>query len=218
MGVPGVGGVIQPNLVIPALVQVGLDNGTLRITGGIAREVATGRIFKHLKEIPLPEKDAAGAMSRAARMRINPKIAIPIGMVVTAVAGGATYFVKKRKQAEAANALNQVPECVSSFEESLRAYVDAGREGNLDVEIVTQLITNLDAVRVYRDGGNEVNFSLQQLEPLFALVIGHTPALAAAYSVAVDDLQDEEPSSETDTVVYLRRHLEAQRHILESAA
>jgi hypothetical protein len=213
-----VGGVIQPNLLIPPMVQLGLDNGTLRITGGIAREVANGRIFKHLKEIPLPEKDAAGAMSSAARMRLNPKIAIPIGLVVTAVAGGATYFAKKRKHAEVAPAVIEVPECVISFEESLRAYAYAGRAGNLDVEIVTQLITDLDAVKAYRDGGNEVHFSLDQLEPLFALVIGHTPTLAEAYSVEVDDLQDEEPSPESDTVMYLRRHLEAQRHILESAA
>ena len=54
--------------------------------------------------------------------------------------------------------------------------------------------------------------------PLFELVVAHTPTLAKAYSVEPDDLEEQHASFEGGTIVQLRRHLEAQRRILDEAA
>jgi hypothetical protein len=98
------------------------------------------------------------------------------------MAGTAVYVTKRRKKAVALVDPTPVPECIANFESSLRAYVDAGREGTLNAEIVTQLITDLDSIKALSEDGNAVEFSLDQLMPLFELVANHTSVLADAYS------------------------------------
>jgi hypothetical protein len=96
--------------------------------------------------------------------------------------------------------------------------IDAGRDEILDSGIVDRLITDLDEVKEWADRGNPVEFSFHHLEPLFSLVIGHTQALAAAYSVSPADMEPQESDSDAGVVVHLRRHLEVQRRILGEAA
>jgi hypothetical protein len=101
---------------------------------------------------------------------------------------------------------------VVSFRASLKAYVDAGVEGCLDSDIVGQLVADLGAVEVYSSEGAVV-FTFDELMPFFELVTAHTPVLAKAYDVEFD-----EAAFEGGDVVSLRRHLEAQKRILDSAA
>lgn len=68
------------------------------------------------------------------------------------------------------------------------------------------------------DRGNTVEFSFEQLEPLFGLVIGHTSALAKAYSVDVTDFEHQEADRDGWVVVHLRQHLEVQKRILGETA
>jgi hypothetical protein len=221
MAAPGVDGVAQPILRIPSLIQAGLDSGKLFRNGSVVRVVATGRFHTFLDEIPGPEKLAQEAAKRAAK--VDLKIVMPVVLATAAVVGAvAAFVIKKRKNADGLDVLTEVkadePECVSNFEASLRAYVDAGRDGILDAEIVDRLIADLDEVKEWADGGNTVEFSFEQLEPLFRLVIGHTPALARAYSVAVADFEHPESDSDAGVVVQLRQHLEVQKRILGRAA
>jgi hypothetical protein len=173
-----------------------------------------------LDEVPGPEKFAREAAKRAAK--IDPKIMVPVVLAMAVVGAGAAFVIKRRKKADGLDVLTEVkadvPECVSNFEASLRAYVDAGRDGNLDAEIVDRLIADLDEIKEWADGGNTVEFSFEQLEPLFSLVIGHTPALARAYSVALADFEHQESNCDAGGVVHLRQHLEVQKRILGEAA
>jgi hypothetical protein len=220
MGALGAGGVVQPTLFIPPLIQVGIDSGKLFRNGSVVRVVASGRIHKLLDEAPGPEKIAQEAAKRAAK--VGPKIMVPVVLVAAAVGAGAAFVIKKRKNAHEpgvrAEVPLDVPECVDNFEASLRAYVDAGRDGRLDAEIVDRLIADLDVVKAWSDRGNTVEFSFEQLEPLFSLVIGHTPVLAMAYSVVLDDSEEQESDWDAGVVVHLRRHLEVQKRILGEAA
>lgn len=111
-----------------------------------------------------------------------------------------------------------VPQCVSDFVRSLRSYVDAARDGILDAEIVDRLIADLDEVKEWTDAGNPAEFSFDQLEPLFSLVIGHTSASARAYSVALADFEHQGSGRDAGGVVHLRQHLEVQKRILGDAA
>ena len=50
---------VQPvTFIIPPDIQAGIDAGQLVRWGGIVRDLQ-GRIFTHLKEVPLPKKDPA---------------------------------------------------------------------------------------------------------------------------------------------------------------
>ena len=210
----------QPNLYVPPEIELRILAGELFRTGGVVREVANGRIFKHLPEMPPPEKIVEEAVRRAERL--NLKIVIPALVLTGAAVGGVIWVVKKSQKGNEPVVLDEVPvdvpECVISFETSLRAYVDAGREGLLDADIVGQLVADLDAVQTFSEEGNAVSISFEQLMPLFELVIAHTPTLAKAYSVELDDLEEQHASLEGGTIVHLRRHLEAQRRILDEAA
>ncbi|MGY1608745.1 hypothetical protein [Geodermatophilus sp. SYSU D00700] len=220
MAAPAAGGIAQPTLLIPPLIEAGIASGRFFRNGSVVRVVATGRIHKFLDEVPGPEHLAQEAVKRAART--NLKVIAPVVMTALAVVAGAAVVIKKRKTADGGGARAAVqadtPECLSDFEASLRTYVDAGRGARLDAGIVDRVLADLDKVKDWVDAGNKVAFSFEQLEPLFDLVIRHTPALARAYSVALTDWEHPDPGGGSGSVVQLREHLELQRKILSEAA
>ena len=203
----------QPLLFVPPEIELGLLEGTFKLFGSVVREADTGRIYKHLTElVPSPEKAEEAVKS----MKLNPKVVISVVAVAAVVGGGVTYLVKKRKDSKLVP-VEDLPECITNFDASLRVYIEAGREGALDAQIVERLLEDLDAIKAFLDEGNEVKISLDDLVPLFDMVIAHTSRLAEAYNVEVEDL-DEQGDSEDGVVVSLRRHLEAQKAILAEAS
>lgn len=182
--------------------------------GSVVRRVVGSSIVKHLDEVPQAEEVVQEAARRAAK--VNLKIAAPVIVVAAAAAGAAHFFSKRKKTGRGAQ--DVAPDCVLAFEGSLRTYVEAGRNGTLDAGTVDRLIVNLDEVRAWTDGGNTVAFSFEQLEPLFRLVIEHTPALASAYSVPLPDVEVSGSKSDDGVVIQLRQHLEMQKKILDTAA
>lgn len=211
---------MQPTLLIPPMIQAGIDSGKLFRNGSVIRVVANGRIHRLLDEVPGPEKVAQKATRRA--VKLDPKIMVPVVLAAAAVGAGAAFVIKLRKNAERLDALTEakveVPECVSDFESSLRAYLDAARNGILDTEIIDRLIADLDEAQALADDGRTVEFSFEQLEPLFSLVIGHTTSLATAYSIVLAGCELQSPDCDADVVVQLRQHLELQKTILAGAA
>lgn len=203
----------QPLLFVPPEIELGLLEGTLKLFGSVVREADTGRIYKHLTElVPSPEKAEEAVKS----IRLNPKVVISVVAVAAVVGGGVTYLVKKRKDSKRVP-VEDLPECITNFDASLRAYIGAGREGALDEQILERLLEDLDAIKAFSDEGNDVKISLDDLVPLFDMVIAHTSRLAEAYNVEVEGL-DEQDDSEDGVVVPLRRHLEAQKAILADAS
>ncbi|MCD9197799.1 hypothetical protein [Aeromicrobium wangtongii] len=203
----------QPLLLVPNEIELGLLEGSLKLFGSVVREADTGRIYKHLTELaPSPEKVEEAVRS----MKLNPKVVISVVAVVAAVGGSVTYLVKKRKDSKLVP-VEDLPECITNFDAALRAYIEAGREGALDAEIVEQLLRDLDAIEAFSQEGNEVKISLDDLLPMFNMVIAHTSRLAEAYDVELEDI-DEQGDSEDGVVVSLRRHLEAQKAILPEAS
>lgn len=203
----------QPVLIIPPDIELGLLAGTLKLFGGTVREADTGRIVKHLKSaMPSPEQ-----VEQVAR-KLNPKVAVPVVAATVVVGGAATYLITKKRTKAARLAAERRPECVADFESSLRKYLEAGRTGALTADIVDRLLTDLEVLKAFADSGNEVKISFDELVPLFDHVIAHTPRLAEAYHVELDDLGDQDDESPDGVVVSLRRHLEAQKAILADAA
>ena len=93
------------------------------------------------------------------------------------------------------------------------------RSGTLDAEIFTRLMSDVDAVRALADKGTiTVDFSTEPSATLVNLVVDYTRQLAEANNADLGALQDLKPTAGTDTVSYLRHHLEAQRRIFTEAA
>lgn len=209
----------QPVLHVPTEIEALLLDGTLRLIGGVVRWTDSGRIYAFLKEVDLPAPEAA-SKALIARLTSASKgqYALVIAGAGVVLMGGAfaASYVKKKRAAVRAIAAEDMPEGVTNFEASLRAYVDAGRAGALDAAVIAALIVDLDAVKAFKEEGNEVLISLENLVPLFDLVIAHTPKLAAAYGVVLSELDEDD--SEGGVIVPLSRHLQAQKTILDEAA
>lgn len=204
----------QQIFFIPPEIEAGLASGDLIKWGGIVRNQA-GQIVKHLKPIPLPDNAQQAAVSAATRLK-NPRVLIVAAIIGTVAAGAAVVATARKRKKPVEQA---VPECVTNYNASLAAYLEAVREGQLDADIIDRLISDLDAVMAYSDddGSITLDFSTEQAAMLVQLVVDSTKQLAEDNSIDLDELQGEEP--ETDSkVVDLRRHLEVQRRIFNGAA
>lgn len=203
---------IQPaNFYIPPVIQAGLDAGVLVRFGGVVRD-NQGQIVKHLKELPIsPEAQEAAAKRLVASLKSHKGVVfIGLTTVGTAVGGVIYLSAKKRREAQAT---------VDRYDLSLQAYLEAVRAGTLDAEIVTRLMSDVDAVRALADKGTiTVDFSTEPSATLVNLVVDYTRQLAEANNADLGALQDLKPTAGTDTVSYLRHHLEAQRRIFTEAA
>lgn len=198
----------QPLLFVPPDIEAGLLDGSLKLFGSVVRDSDTGHIVKHLKNVEQVEN---------AVRKSNPKVVVPVVACVVMLAGAATFMMRRRGKAkEPARATR--PECAVDFETFLRAYLEAGRAGALTTAIVDRLIVDLDAVRTFSEDGNDVKIPLDELVPLFDVVIAHTSTLADALHFELADLRDDELDDDTSVVISLRRNLEAQKAILEEAA
>lgn len=206
--------IIQPTFDIPPDIEAGLNSGELIRYGGVVRD-RMGSIVKHLKEVPGPA-NSQETVGRVAASVKRPWVIIT-ATALSAVAVGVTAIIAARKREGTGKP--EVAECVENYIVSLRAYLEAVREGSLDVGIIGQLISDLDAVKAYSNNGSiTVDFSTEQSETLANLVVDYTRKLAEANSVELNELQGQASASENDAVVDLRRHLEVQRQIFTGPA
>lgn len=209
----------QPVLHVPTEIQTLLLDGTLSRIGGVVRWSDSGRICAFLKEVDLPAPEVAPkaliARLTSASKRQYALVIAGAGVVLLGGAFAASYVTKKQAAVRAV-AAEEMPECVTNFETSLRAYVDAARAGALDAAVLDELIVDLDSVKAFMEDGNEVLISLDSLVPLFDLVIAHTAQLASAYGIDLRELVEDD--AEGGVIMPLRRHLQAQKTILAEAA
>lgn len=201
----------QPQLEVPLDIATGLAKGLLTQHGSIIRWAAGaaegrgGRIYAHLPETRY-DKPVEAAARRA--VKLSPKLYVPV-VVIGGAGVAALGWLARQRSAQR----QYVSSVVLAFETSLRAYVAAAQAGVLDSVIIERLVSDLDGLQALSSDGKKVEISLDALVPLFELVIGHTSKLAEAYNVDLDDI-----GAEDGVVVSLRRHLEAQKTILEEAS
>lgn len=215
---PRVGGggravIEQVNLYIPPEIQARIDTKELFRIGSVVRNVATGQVFKHLDEVTGPAKNQAERAVASLRGRLrNPWVIVGVTAAGVVVVGGAALIAaRKRKRA--------ILDCLKNFNASLRVYLETARQGQLDVGVVFQLISDLDAVQAISvDGVIAVDLSFEQWKTLISLVGDYTRKLAEANSIDLDNVLGDTADSENDSVVDLRRYLEAQRKIFARRA
>jgi hypothetical protein len=215
--------IVQPRLYVPPEILTGLASGELMRIGSVVRNTA-GHIVKHLDEVPnLPVQQetarrAALSLKHLGRLLDlkDPRIIAGAIVISTAAAGGVLYFVTRKQKDPAGSELSQR---VKDYTASLTAYVEAVRDGTLDVGIINRLISDLDAVKDQSEDGRIVlDFSADQAADLVNLIVTYTQELAQANAVDLNELQERLPAPGGASIVDLRRHLEAQRHIFGEAA
>lgn len=210
--------VIQVAYEIPEATYAGLLTGQLKRFGSVVRDHRG--IIGHLDEVPISEQDYGSSRLPIVKVLKNHKnIAIGIGVVtVVAVAGGLVLGAMKSSKNKK-NAEPKMPKCVVDFNNSLCVYLEAVRNGNLDIETIRGLISDLGDVKEnYYSGKINIDFSTGQLNTLMDLIFNYTRKLAEANSVEFNGLEEPISASADNTIVNLQHYLEVQKQIFEKVS
>lgn len=208
--------IVQEAFDIPDDILTGLATGLYRRIGSVIRYASgpqKGQIVKHLK--PVDIKTAEKAMSigeKALRfVKVHKKGALITIVATTTVSAGALIYNKVK---------NHEPKIVAEFREALRVYIDAVRDGNMDINKIDKLMAALDKLKSHKDYEKiSIQLTTEELEVLVGRIYKYTIKLAQDNDVQLlsDELNTAEMKN-SEAISSLRNYLKAQKRIFESVA
>lgn len=208
--------IVQEAFDIPDDILTGLATGLYRRIGSVIRYASgpkKGQIVKHLK--PVDIKTAEEAMSigeKAIRfVKVHKKGALITIVATTTVSAGALIYNKVK---------NHEPKIVAEFREALRVYIDAVRDGNMDINKIDKLMAALDKLKSHKDYEKiSIQLTTEELEVLVGRIYKYTIKLAQDNDVQLlsDELNTAEMKN-SEAISSLRNYLKAQKRIFESVA
>lgn len=111
---------------------------------------------------------------------------------------------------------NHEPKVLTEFRAALKTYIDAIRNGNMDIDKINGLMEALDALKQHKDYEKiSIQLSAEDLEVLVGRIYDYTIKLAADNAV---DLSDDELNLNNGAIINLQSYLKAQKRIFEAAA
>ena len=208
--------IAQDAFFIPEDIATGLATGLYRRIGSVVRYAAgpnKGQIVKHLKPIDLEAAgQARGVGARVLQLvKGHKKGAIIVGVTL---AGAGAYVYNKVK--------NHEPKVVTEFHASLRIYIDAIRNGNMDVKKINSLMNSLEQLKNHKDYIKiSIQLTTEELEILVGRIYDYTIKLANDNNVEFDEFEDDELKHSrncADAIINLQLYLKAQKRIFEEVA
>lgn len=208
--------IAQDAFFIPDDIATGLATGLYRRIGSVVRYAIgpnKGQIVKHLQPIDLKAAEQAqGVGAKALQFVKDHKKGTIIVAAGAAAIGGGIWIYNKVK--------NHEPKVVTEFRAALRVYIDAIREGNMDVDKINSLMVALEKLKDHKDYEKiSIQLTAEDLEVLVGRIYKYTLKLAKDNEV---ELTDEElrmsKVKNTGTIINLQNCLKAQKRIFDAAA
>lgn len=112
------------------------------------------------------------------------------------------------------------PKAVTYFRAALCVYINAIREGSMDVDKIDKLMGTLEELKKHKDYEKiSIQLTTEELEVLVGRIYEYTIKLAEDNNVelAVDALNTAEMKN-SGTIINLQNYLKAQKRIFEAAA
>lgn len=201
--------IAQEAFYIPDDIATGLATGAYRRIGSVVRYAAgpnRGQIVKHLQ--PVEPKRARSLSTKALQLVQQHKKEAGIGAACAAAIGLGLWGYAARKQ--------RGPQVLTEFRAAMKAYVDAVRNGSMDIDTIDSLMDALEALKRHRDHEKlSIQLSTEELDVLVGRIHAYTVQLARDHSV---ELSDEELHPSRDGIIDLQSCLRAQKRIFETAA
>ncbi len=204
--------IAQDAFYIPDDIATGLATGLYRRIGSVVRYAVgpnKGQIVKHLQPIDLKAAEQAqGLGAKALQFVQHHKKEVGIAAIGAAVVGVGIWGYNKWK--------NHEPKVLTEFRAALKTYIDAIRNGNMDIDKINGLMEALEALKQHKDYEKiSIQLSAEDLEVLVGRIYDYTIKLAADNAV---DLSDEELNPNNGAIINLQSYLKAQKRIFEEAA
>ena len=208
--------VVQDAFYIPDDIATGLATGLYRRIGSVVRYAVgpnKGQIVKHLKPIDLKvAEEAQGIGVKALQFVKEHKKGTIITVAAAAVVGTGAFVYSKVK--------NHEPKVVTEFRTALRVYIDAIREGNMDIDIINNTMDALEELKQHKNYEKiSIQLATEDLEVLVGRIYEYTIKLAKDNDVELpeDELRTSHAKT-VRTIINLQNYLKAQKRIFEATA
>lgn len=208
--------VVQDAFYIPDDIATGLATGLYRRIGSVVRYAVgpnKGQIVKHLKPIDLKvAEEAQGIGVKALQFVKKHKKGTIITVAAAAVVGTGAFVYSKVK--------NHEPKVVTEFRTALRVYIDAIREGNMDIDIINNTMDALEELKQHKNYEKiSIQLATEDLEVLVGRIYEYTIKLAKDNDVELpeDELRTSHAKT-VGTIINLQNYLKAQKKIFEATA
>ena len=208
--------VVQDAFFIPDDIATGLATGLYRRIGSVVRYAVgpnKGQIVKHLKPIDLKvAEEAQGIGVKALQFVKEHKKGTIITVAAAAVVGTGAFVYSKVK--------NHEPKVVTEFRTALRVYIDAIREGNMDIDIINNTMDALEELKQHKNYEKiSIQLATEDLEVLVGRIYEYTIKLAKDNDVELpeDELRTSHAKT-VGTIINLQNYLKAQKRIFEATA
>lgn len=204
--------IVQDEFFIPDDIATGLSTGIYRRIGSVVRWATgpnKGQIVKHLNPIELQAASQVHAVSTKALQFVKQyKKGIIIVAASTAVVGtGALVYKKVKKHA---------PKVVTEFRNSLKIYIDAIRNGEMDINKINNLMRSLDALKADKNYSKiSIQLTSEDIDILIGRIYEYTLKLASDNDI---EISEEDIEEEKDVIMNLQYYLMVQRRIFAEAA
>ena len=204
--------IVQDAFYIPDDIATGLATGLYSRIGSVVRYAVgpnKGQIVKHLQPIDLKAAgQAQGLGEKALQFVQHHKKEVGIAAIGAAVVGVGIWGYNKWK--------NHEPKVLTEFRAALKTYIDAIRNGNMDIDKINGLMEALEVLKQHKDYDKiSIQLSAEDLEVLVGRIYNYTIKLAADNAV---DLSDDELNLNNGAIINLQSYLKAQKRIFEAAA
>lgn len=206
--------VVQDAFFIPDDIATGLATGLYRRIGSVVRYATgpnKGRIVKHLDPVNLKAVEQARGIGVKTLQFVKQHKKGTIITVVSAAAIGTGLVIYNKIK-------NHEPKVLMKFRVALRAYIEAIRKGNMDIDKINDLMECLGALKEYKDYDKiRIQLTTEELEVLVGRIYDYTVKLAKDNDVELSD-EDLLQKNNSDTIINLEMYLKAQKRIFLAVA
>lgn len=206
--------IVQEAFDIPESIMTKILTGDYVRVGGVVRHAVgsrKGQIVKHLDPIDLKAAEQAqGLGAKIIEFSKDNKKALIVGGTITAVVGSGVIIYHK--------IINREPKVVSEFRTTLKAYINAIREGSLDIDIINNLLESLINIKEHKNY-KKINIKLttEEIGVIINQIHGYTEKLVSDNSFELTEKEKANISSDNKNIIDLQNYLEVQKRIFEVA-
>lgn len=194
---------------IPPEIERGLKDGKLIRFDGIIRDT-TGKIVKHLKEVPVPKTKADTILDFAKKNKYAFLIGTAV-FVATAAATGIVYAVVKNKR----NEDEEVPKFIADFNKAFEQYLNSIKTSSVSEGDIDRVVFSLKEIQKNQENGIiSIDFSIENLNTLVDTIKDYTINLANANSFEIPQSNHDNK----DKMAQLQHYLEIQKQVFERSA